>query len=55
MGQDFSSPFSDAISPERLKQRTVKAVADYIKDGRAKRIVVMARISSLSAANFVHL
>lgn len=42
MGQEQSAPDVDEKTPPRtLKDRTVGSVADFIKDGRAKKIVVM--------------
>ncbi|KAF2088465.1 silent information regulator protein Sir2p [Saccharata proteae CBS 121410] len=41
MGQEESTIVDDSVKPETLESRTVDAVAKYIKDGRAKRIVVM--------------
>ena len=44
MGQETSSPIDESVSPESLESRTLEAVAKYIKDGRAKRIVVMVNV-----------
>ncbi len=41
MGQESSSPVDESVPPQTLQSRTVDGVAKYIKDGRAKRIVVM--------------
>ncbi|KAF2478266.1 NAD-dependent deacetylase sirtuin-2, partial [Lindgomyces ingoldianus] len=42
MGQDQSIPLVDENTPtQTLENRSVEAVAKYIKDGRARRIVVM--------------
>ncbi|KAF2101622.1 NAD-dependent histone deacetylase SIR2 [Rhizodiscina lignyota] len=41
MGQDASSPVDETVPPETLETRTIDGVARYIKDGKAKRIVVM--------------
>ncbi|KAL5392791.1 hypothetical protein DPSP01_000490 [Paraphaeosphaeria sporulosa] len=41
MGQDESRMVDEKTPPQKLKSRTLEAVADYIKDGRARRIVVM--------------
>ncbi|KAI9885831.1 MAG: hypothetical protein M1823_002361 [Watsoniomyces obsoletus] len=41
MGQEESKPVDESILPQRLKKRDIASVAKYIKDGRAKRIVVM--------------
>ena len=41
MGQETSSPIDEHTPPQTLEKRDVASVAKYIKDGRAKRIVVM--------------
>ena len=41
MGQEASSPVDESVPPQTLGGRTVEAVAEYIKSGRARRIVVM--------------
>ncbi|KAF2244938.1 NAD-dependent deacetylase sirtuin-2 [Trematosphaeria pertusa] len=41
MGQDESHMVDEDTPPETLESRTVEAVAKFIKDGRAQRIVVM--------------
>ncbi|KAI9880018.1 MAG: Sir2 histone deacetylase Hst2 [Pleopsidium flavum] len=41
MGQEASTPVDESTPPLTLKSRTVESVAEYIKDGRAKRIVVL--------------
>ena len=41
MGQESSTPIDDNIPSHTLKQRTLEAVAEYIKDGHAKKIVVL--------------
>lgn len=41
MGQEQSSPIDDRTPPQTLKERSVDSVAKYIKEGRAKKIVVM--------------
>ena len=45
MGQEESRLVDDKTPPETLKSRTLEAVAQYIKDGRARRIVVMVSAS----------
>ncbi|KAI9835332.1 MAG: hypothetical protein M1819_002476 [Sarea resinae] len=42
MGQEASSPIDESTPSRTLEGRTVDAVAKFIKDGRAKKIVVMA-------------
>lgn len=46
MGQDGSSPVDGSLPPQTLESRTLEGLAKYIKDGRAKRIVVMVGRSS---------
>ncbi|KAJ4347196.1 Sir2 histone deacetylase Hst2 [Didymosphaeria variabile] len=41
MGQDESRMVDEKTPPQTLKSRTLDAVAEYIRDGRARRIVVM--------------
>ncbi|KAI9662530.1 MAG: Sir2 histone deacetylase Hst2 [Bathelium mastoideum] len=41
MGQEASSPVDESVAPQTLSSRTIEAVADYIKSGRARKIVVM--------------
>lgn len=44
MGQDQSAPLVDDDTPtQTLKDRSIESVAEYIKSGRARRIVVMVR------------
>lgn len=42
MGQDSSTPIDESVPPERLSSRTLDGVAEYIKSGRAKKVVIMA-------------
>ncbi|MCJ1263222.1 Sir2 histone deacetylase Hst2 [Lobaria immixta] len=42
MGQESSTPIDENTPPHTLKQRNLDAVATYIKDGHAKKIVVMS-------------
>lgn len=42
MGQEASTLIDQSTSPQTLSARTVDAVASYIKEGRARKIVVMA-------------
>lgn len=44
MGQEQSSPIDDSTPSVTLENRSLDALAKYIKDGRAKRIVTMVRI-----------
>lgn len=41
MGNEESRVIDPDTPPQTLKARTVEALAQYIKDGRAKQIVVM--------------
>lgn len=41
MGQESSTPIDEHTAPETLGARTVDAVAKFVKEGRAKNIVVM--------------
>lgn len=44
MGQDNSTPIDESVPPHTLESRTIEAVAKFIKDGRAKNIVVMVSL-----------
>lgn len=44
MGNDESRMVDADTPPQTLTARTVEALAEYIKDGRAKQIVVMVRL-----------
>lgn len=41
MGQESSVMVDDTVPPQTLKSRDLKGVADYIKSGKAKKIVIM--------------
>lgn len=43
MGQEQSSPVDENIPSQTLKDRSIDSVAQHIKDGSAKNIVVMVR------------
>ena len=47
MGQDSSTPVDEHTPPESLEARTVEAIAKFIKEGRAKKVVVMVRYYTL--------
>ena len=53
MGQEHSV-ISDDVPPVTLRERSLAAVADYIKSGKARRIVVMtgAGISTAAGSRF---
>lgn len=42
MGQEESTMVDDSVPPATLSERSLAAVAEYIKSGKAKRIVIMA-------------
>lgn len=44
MGQESSTMVDESVPPQTLKSRNLKGVADYIKSGKAKKIVVMVRV-----------
>jgi hypothetical protein len=44
MGNESSVPVSDDVPPATLRERTLEAVAEYIKEKDVRRIVVMVRI-----------
>ena len=46
MGQEQSSPVDESVPPQTLEDRSVESVAKYIRDGHAKKIVVMVGLSS---------
>ena len=46
MGQEQSSLIDDSTPPQTLKERSVESVATYIKQGRAKKVVVMVSLFS---------
>lgn len=50
MGQETSSLVSEDTRPETLSDRSIAAVAELIKSGRAKQIVVMAGAGISTAA-----
>jgi hypothetical protein len=49
MGNESSVPVEDDVLPATLRERTLEAVADYIKEKNVKRIVVMVRNLQLLA------
>lgn len=50
MGQESSSLVDPDVAPETLSARTLDAVAQFIKDGGAKNIVVMTGAGISTAA-----
>jgi hypothetical protein len=43
MGNESSVPVEDDVPPATLRERTLEAVVDYIKEKNVRRIVVMVR------------
>jgi NAD-dependent histone deacetylase SIR2 len=54
MGNEESRIVDADTPPQTLKARTVEALAQYIKDGRAKQIVVMVSYASLQYRIVAH-
>lgn len=50
MGQEQSSLLDDSTPPEVLTERSLPAVAKLIKDGNARKIVVMTGAGLSTAA-----
>ncbi|KAL8833988.1 MAG: hypothetical protein Q9170_003990 [Blastenia crenularia] len=50
MGQEASAPVDESTPTQTLSARTLDAVASYIKDGRAQKIVVMTGAGISTAA-----
>jgi NAD-dependent histone deacetylase SIR2 len=51
MGQDESQPLiDDTVAPHSLSERSLSAVADYIKSGAGKRVVVLTGAGISTAA-----
>ncbi|OAA36666.1 NAD-dependent deacetylase sirtuin-2 [Metarhizium rileyi] len=50
MGQEESTLVDESVPPETLTERSLSAVADYIKTGRTKRIVVLTGAGISTAA-----
>jgi len=44
MGQESSAMVDENVPSQTLKSRDLKGLADYIKSGKAKKIVVMVRV-----------
>ncbi len=44
MGQESSTPIDETTPPQTLNDRSIEAVASYIKEGRAKKIVLMVSL-----------
>ena len=47
MGQDESRVIDPSAPSRTLKARTLEALAQYIKDGRAQKIVVMVGAATM--------
>jgi len=50
MGNENSRLIDDSVPPQTLRERSLSAVADLIKDGQVKRIVVMTGAGISTAA-----
>ncbi|ATY59612.1 SIR2 family histone deacetylase [Cordyceps militaris] len=50
MGQEESSMVDDSTPPQTISERTISAIADYIKSGDVERIVVMTGAGISTAA-----
>ncbi|KAL8677910.1 MAG: hypothetical protein Q9186_005692 [Xanthomendoza sp. 1 TL-2023] len=46
MGQEASTPVDESTPPQTLNARTIDAVAAYINEGRAKKIVLMVSLNT---------
>lgn len=44
MGQESSTPVDESTPPQTLNARSIEAIASYIKEGRAKKIVLMVSL-----------
>lgn len=44
MGQESSTPVDESTPPQALNARSIEAIASYIKEGRAKKIVLMVSL-----------
>lgn len=55
MGQEESTPVDESVQPHSLAERTLAAVAEYIKSGKAERVVVLtgAGISTAAGSTFM--
>ena len=43
MGQEQSTAIDESTPPRRLDDRSLASIAKYIRDGKARKIVVMVR------------
>ena len=50
MGQEESSMLDESTPPKTLSERSISAIAEYIKSGDVKRIVVMTGAGISTAA-----
>lgn len=50
MGQEESSMIDDSVPPVTLEERNLSSVAEYIKSGDVKRVVIMAGAGISTAA-----
>lgn len=44
MGQESSTPVDESTPPQTLNVRSIEGIASYIKEGRAKKIVLMVSL-----------
>ncbi|KAL8721773.1 MAG: hypothetical protein Q9225_001622 [Loekoesia sp. 1 TL-2023] len=51
MGQEASTPVDESTPTQTLSARTVEAIASYINEGRARKIVVMGLLLKLFTQN----
>ena len=47
MGQESSNLIDEHVPPQTLKDRSIKSIARFIKDGRVRRVVVMVPRSTI--------
>jgi NAD-dependent histone deacetylase SIR2 len=55
MGQEESTLIDPSVPPRNLSARNLDAVAEYIKSGKAKRIVVLTGAGISTAAGSTYL
>ena len=53
MGQEQSSPINEG-TPQTLRDRSIESIAEYIKNGRAEKIVVMVSALEQSTKEVKH-
>ena len=50
MGNQNSSPIDPSVEPDTLRERSLAAVAEYIRDGEVQQVVVMTGAGISTAA-----